>query len=175
MILGRSALGLVDAGADPRTAAALHERIGRYLWICGLQRDAIAELSRAVAVMPDDAPAAERARVLGAEGHLLTLLGRGAEARARCEQALELAREAGAAARGVPDRQQPRAALMMTGDSEAARDGVLERSRDLAEELGDPEELTRVLHQPRRGARSRPAGSGRPCEVSRDRRGDGAP
>ena len=74
----------------------MHERIGRYLWVCGQQRDAIEQLGLAVAVMPEDAPVADRARVLGAEGHLLTLLGRGGEARTRCEQALELAREGGA-------------------------------------------------------------------------------
>ena len=50
--LGRSALGLVDATSAPLAAATLHERIGRYLWVCGLQRDAIEELGRAVAVMP---------------------------------------------------------------------------------------------------------------------------
>jgi DNA-binding CsgD family transcriptional regulator/tetratricopeptide (TPR) repeat protein len=142
VVLGRSALGLVDLTSDPRTAAALHERIGRYLWICGQQRDAVAELSRAVAVMPKDAPPAERARVLGAEGHLLTLLGRGAEARARCEQALELAREAGARLEECRVSNSFGAALMMTGDAEQAAE-VLRRSRDLAEELGDPEELTR--------------------------------
>ena len=37
--------------ADPLAAATLRERLGRYLWVCGLQRDAIEELGRAVAVM----------------------------------------------------------------------------------------------------------------------------
>ncbi len=142
VVLGRSALGLIDATADPRTAAALHERIGRYLWVSGLQRDAVAELSRAVAVMPDDAPPAERSRVLGAEGHLLTLLGRGAEARARCEQALELAREAGAREEECRVSISFGAALHMTGDVEGAIE-ALQRSRELAEELGDLEERTR--------------------------------
>ncbi|HEY3776018.1 MAG TPA: AAA family ATPase [Solirubrobacteraceae bacterium] len=143
VVLGRSALGLVDPAADPRTAAALHERVGRYLWICGQQRHAIAELSRAVAVMPDDAPAAERARVLGAEGQLLTLLGRGADARERCERALALAREAGARLEECQISISYGAALLMTGDAEEA-ERVLERSRDLAAELGDPEQLTRA-------------------------------
>ena len=76
--LGRSALALVDAATEPLMAAVLHERVGRYLWINGLSREAVAELRLAVASMPSDAPVAERARVLGAEGHLLMLLGRGA-------------------------------------------------------------------------------------------------
>ncbi|HEY1566518.1 MAG TPA: AAA family ATPase [Solirubrobacteraceae bacterium] len=141
--LGKSALGLVDASSDPLVAAALHERIGRYLWVCGQQRDAIEELSRAVAVMPDDAPAVDRARVLGAEGHVLMLLGRGAESRDRCEQGLELARQAGAKLEECRICNSLGPALMMTGDRDAAIT-ILEGSRQLAEELGDPEETTRA-------------------------------
>jgi DNA-binding CsgD family transcriptional regulator/tetratricopeptide (TPR) repeat protein len=141
--LGRSALGLVDETSDPLVAAALHERIGRYLWICGQQRDAIDELGLAVAVMPEQAPAADRARVLGAEGHLLTLLGRGGEARGRCERALELARQGGAKLEECRISTSLGAALRMTGDSEGAI-ATLERSRQLAEELGDPEEMMRA-------------------------------
>jgi DNA-binding CsgD family transcriptional regulator/tetratricopeptide (TPR) repeat protein len=141
--LGRSALGLVDETSDPLVAAALHERIGRYLWICGLQRDAIEELGVAVAVMPEDAPLADRARVLGAEGHLLTLLGRGAESRERCEQALGLAQKGGAKLEECRISTSLGAALMMTGDSDGAI-ATLERSRQLADELGDPEELVRA-------------------------------
>ncbi len=125
VLLGRSALGSGRRDADPRTAAALHERIGRYLWVCGLQRDALAELSRAVAVMPDDAPPAERARVLGAEGHLLMLLGRGAEARARCELALELAREAGAR---LEECRVPNSLGARADDDRRARGGGAGRS-----------------------------------------------
>jgi predicted ATPase/DNA-binding CsgD family transcriptional regulator len=141
--LGRSALDLVDETSDPLRAAALHERIGRYLWICGQQRDAVEELSRAVAVMPEDAPASDRAHVLGAEGHLLTLLGRGGEARGRCEQALELARLGGAKLEECRISTSLGAALMMTGDADGAI-ATLQRSQALAGELGDPEEMTRA-------------------------------
>jgi DNA-binding CsgD family transcriptional regulator/tetratricopeptide (TPR) repeat protein len=141
--LGRSSLGLVNESADPLLAASLHERIGRYLWLCGQQREAVEELSRAVAVMPEDAPANDRARVLGAQGQLLTLLGRGIEARDRCEQALELARQGGAKLEECRIANSLGAALMMTGDSDAAI-ATLEGSRKLAEELGDPEEMTRA-------------------------------
>lgn len=141
--LGRSALALVDGGVDPLSAAGLHERIGRYLWVSGLQRDAVAELSRAVAVMPADAPAIDRARVLGAEGHLLTLLGRGAEARERCERALVLAREAGARSEECRIANSFGAALTMTGDIEGGTQ-VLRDALALAEELGEVEELTRA-------------------------------
>ena len=141
--LGRSAIGLVDVSSDPLTAAAVHERIGRYLWVCGLHRDAVDELSRAVAIMPEGAPPADRARVLGAEGHLLMLLGRGMESRERCETALELARRAGATLEECRICNSLGPALQMTGEVEAAI-AVLERSRELAEQLGDPEETTRA-------------------------------
>lgn len=141
--LTRSALGLVDAAADPLLTANLHERLGRYLWVCGLQRDAIEELGRAVAAMPADAPAGDRARILGAEGHLLTLLGRGAESRDRCEPALELARQAGATLEECRISNSLGPALLMTGDADGAI-ATMRRSRELAEELGDPEEITRA-------------------------------
>ena len=47
-----------------------------------------------------DGDPAGRARVLGSEGHLLLLLGRGPEALELCEPALEIARAAGRAPRG---------------------------------------------------------------------------
>jgi DNA-binding CsgD family transcriptional regulator len=140
--LGRSALALVDASTEPLMAAVLHERVGRYLWINGLSREAATELRLAVASMPSDAPAAERARVLGAEGHLLMLLGRGAEARARCEEALALARDAGARLEECRILNSLGPTRMMTGDADAGLD-ALQQARALAEELGDPEELTR--------------------------------
>ena len=78
--LGRRALSLVDADADPMTAALIGERLGRYLWISGNSHEALAECRAAVARLPQDGDPAGRARVLGSEGHLLLLLGRGAEA-----------------------------------------------------------------------------------------------
>lgn len=140
--LGRSALALVDPSTEPLMAAVLHERVGRYLWINGLSREAVAELRLAVTSMPADGPTAERARVLGAEGHLLVLLGRGAEARARCEEALDLARQAGAQLEECRILNSLGPAQAMTGDPEAGLE-TLQRARALAEELRDPEELTR--------------------------------
>jgi DNA-binding CsgD family transcriptional regulator/tetratricopeptide (TPR) repeat protein len=141
--LGRRALALVDAGAEPLTASVLHERIGRYLWVSGLSRDAEPELSLAVALMPPDAPPGDRARVLGAEAHLLSLIGRGTEARARCELALELAREARAPLEECRILNTLGPAYMMTGSVEPAIESA-RRARELAEEIGDPEELSRA-------------------------------
>jgi DNA-binding CsgD family transcriptional regulator/tetratricopeptide (TPR) repeat protein len=140
--LTRSALAVIDAGADPLAAAVLHERLGRFLWITGLSRDAVTELRLAVSSMPGDAPAADRARVLGAEGHLLMLLGRGAESRARCEEALQLAVAAGSRSEECRILNSLGPAQSMTGDLEAGI-ATLRRARALAEEIGDPEEMTR--------------------------------
>jgi DNA-binding CsgD family transcriptional regulator/tetratricopeptide (TPR) repeat protein len=140
--LARRALGLADAAGELLLAAGLHERIGRYLWINGRQRDAVGELRTAVTVMPPDAPAADRARLLGSEGHLLMLLGRGEEARARCEQALALAREAGARLEECRIGNSLGCALGMTGEVQAGIE-TLRHARRQAEELNDPEELKR--------------------------------
>jgi ATP/maltotriose-dependent transcriptional regulator MalT len=143
LALARRALGLAEAAGEPLLAAGLHERIGRYLWLNGLQRDAVGELRTAVTVMPPDAPAADRARLLGAEGQLLMLLGRSAEARTRCEQAMALAREAGAKLEECRIGNSLGCALAMTGELEAGIE-TLQHARRQAEELNDPEELKRA-------------------------------
>ena len=94
--LARRALTLVDADADPMTAALVDERLGRYLWISGNSLEGLESCRAAVALLPHDGDPAGRARVLGSEGHLLMLLGRGAEALPVCEPALAIARAAGA-------------------------------------------------------------------------------
>ena len=70
------------------------------------------------------------------------LLGRGAEARARCEEALELARDAAARLEECRILNSLGPARMMTGDPEAGLE-ALQQARVLAEELGASEELTR--------------------------------
>src|SRR4051794_13035850 len=94
--LARGALAMLDSDADPATAALVHERLGRYTWMAGQSLEALDALRAAVALMPAGAPGADRARVLGAEGHLLMLMFRNTEARDRLERALGIAREAGA-------------------------------------------------------------------------------
>jgi DNA-binding CsgD family transcriptional regulator len=88
----------VLARSDPDDAIAValaHERLGRRLWTSGRGLDALPEYRQAVELMPDE-PTAERARVLGAEAHVLMLCHRIPAAIARSEEALELARATGA-------------------------------------------------------------------------------
>jgi DNA-binding CsgD family transcriptional regulator/tetratricopeptide (TPR) repeat protein len=141
--LVRSALALVDLGADPMTGAALHERLSRYLWVGGLSRDALEASATAVALLPSDAPAGDRARVLGSDGQLLMLLCRGAESVARCDEALALARAAGNRAEEGRILSSLGPALTMVGRFDEGIDG-LRISREIAEEVGDLEEMIRA-------------------------------
>ena len=134
MALIRRALADVDDVRDPMVAALAYERLGRYLWVDGMSADALEALRTAVALLPAaDGPPADRARVLGAEGHLLMLVGRPAEAAARCEQALPLARTAGACAEAAILNTLG-ATMVMQGRFDDATTAICE-ARDIAEEL----------------------------------------
>ncbi|MDX6703103.1 MAG: hypothetical protein QOF26_3329 [Baekduia sp.] len=141
--LTRRALALVDVERDPLTGAALHERLSRYLWTGGLSRDALEASGIAVALMPSDAPPAERARVLGTQAHLLMLLGRGVEAAERSEEALVLARAAGNRAEEgrILNTIGPSLAIIGRHDEGIA---AMRVAREIAEEVGDLEEMTRA-------------------------------
>ena len=88
--LGRRALDELDTSVDPARAARLFERVGEaHFWD---DETALGWYGKALAVLPAG-PSPERARLLAAEGHALMGLRRWAEARARCEQALEISSE----------------------------------------------------------------------------------
>jgi tetratricopeptide (TPR) repeat protein len=141
--LARRALSLVDAEADPMTAALIGERLGRYLWISGDSMEALAACRAAVARLPQDGDPAGRARVLGSEGHLLLLLGRGAEALEICEPALEIARAAGARREEGRILSTMCAALSYSGALEAGIEHGHQAMR-IARERNDIEEITRA-------------------------------
>ena len=140
--LARRALALVDAAVDPTTAALIEERLGRYLWVRGHAAEALEAYRSAVQRLPEEPPSAERALVLGAEAHVLLLLNRMTEARPRAEQALRVARAVGA-------REQEGQILatlggLMSRDADpAAGIGPLREAMEIAEELGDLEQLMR--------------------------------
>jgi DNA-binding CsgD family transcriptional regulator len=96
--LGRLALDRVDEAAEPLRAGALLERLARYHWTSANTPLAMAAIERAVAIIPPEPPSEELARALAAHGQLLMLLGHHAEARARGEQAVAVARQVGARA-----------------------------------------------------------------------------
>jgi tetratricopeptide (TPR) repeat protein len=141
--LGRQALALVDATSDPISAALGGERLALYLWVSGLSADALDAIAAAVALLPADGHELERSRVLGAEGRLLMLLGRAAEAQGRCEEALALARAAGDRRVETAILNSLGAAVAMGGDSDRGIAYLREALR-MAEAVGALEEIVRA-------------------------------
>lgn len=97
LALAREALTEVDATADPVTAGLVHERIARLLWMLGRGgAEAFEHNEESVRLVPPDPPSEERAHVVAAHAQQLMLAGRNAEAIPLCEEAIEVARRAGA-------------------------------------------------------------------------------
>ena len=92
--LVRGALAEVDARQDPLLAGQLTERLAFHLRIAG-RPGAFEAYQEAVQLVPPG-PTVARARVLAGLGQALMLRARFAEARAACEEAIEVARAAGA-------------------------------------------------------------------------------
>jgi len=96
--LARSAAAETDPAAGSMRAGLVRERLGEFLWLAGDSEEAIEILREAVDLLPAKPPTAERARVLAAEARILMLHGRAGESRARCEEAISIARATGARA-----------------------------------------------------------------------------
>jgi len=140
--LVRRALAAVDADSDASRAGTLYERLGRYLWTNGnAEAESIGAYRMAVRLVPP-APSAERARALvGLAGALVYAGAPGSSA--SCEEALRVARAAGA--RGEEGRalQSTGFCLAMAGDVESGLD-YSRQALAIAEELGQSEELYRA-------------------------------
>jgi ATP/maltotriose-dependent transcriptional regulator MalT len=93
--LCEQALQDIDVRADPLRAAMLYERLGRARWDMD-DNTAIDAYEEAVRIVPSEPPTSERALVLAAHGQILMLQGRFTDAIAACEQAIEVAKAAGA-------------------------------------------------------------------------------
>jgi DNA-binding CsgD family transcriptional regulator/tetratricopeptide (TPR) repeat protein len=91
----RQAIELVGT-ADPPRASVLHVRLGEYLYQIGRGDAALAELRRAVDLVPPDLACPERAYALGSLAGGLMVAWRHAESLPVAEQALALARDLGA-------------------------------------------------------------------------------
>jgi DNA-binding CsgD family transcriptional regulator/tetratricopeptide (TPR) repeat protein len=143
--LTEQALAEADPASEPLRAGALLERLAHYRWTDGDSAAAMATVQRALATIPAEPPSPERARALAVNGQMLLLLSRLRAARARCEEAVAAARQAGAGAVEGHARNSLGTALGKLGHLEA---GIahLERARQLAEEAGDPEDRYRAHH-----------------------------
>ena len=132
------------AGGDPYQQALMFERLGRFRWDAGDSPGAEVAYTEALRLMPDEAPVAERARVLSGYSQFLMVSLRLHESDLYGQQALELAREVGA--RAVECH-----ALNNLGAIHASRgdDGgfaQLREARAIAEELGASDEIMRSYH-----------------------------
>ncbi len=142
--LARAALANVDTAAEPVRAALLAEQLGSYLmWWPPGSDEALEVYQQAVDLLPGG-PSAARARVLAGLAHALVTASRLHAGRASAEEALAVARSAGA-------RQEEGWALMALGNAlsglgerEAGR-ARLRQAREVAEELGDAELLADVF------------------------------
>jgi DNA-binding CsgD family transcriptional regulator/tetratricopeptide (TPR) repeat protein len=143
VVLVRLALDRVDLVAEPLRAGALLERLARYHWTAGDTPQAMIAIERAVATIPPEPPSEELARALAAYGQLLMLLSRQAEARARCEEAIAVARQVGARAVEGHALTTLGTSLGVLGHTEV---GIahLEQGRHIARELGNFDQLTRA-------------------------------
>jgi DNA-binding CsgD family transcriptional regulator/tetratricopeptide (TPR) repeat protein len=132
--LFRGALAQVDAAADPLLAGQLTERLAFHLRVAG-RPGAFEAYQEAVRLVPPTPPTPARARVLAGLGQALMLRARFAEAKATCEEAIEVARAAGALAVEVHALNTLGAVTGRLGDIDGGL-ARLHESRRLAAELG---------------------------------------
>lgn len=139
--LTRASLAAVEEARDPVRAGLLHAQLGGYLNATGGQ-GAITEYEAAVGLVPAAPPRAERAQVLAALAEALMGQGRHRESAELCEDAIKIAREAGAVAQEGDARRALGVDLAFLGDLQA---GVAElrEARRIAETVGRVDEVAR--------------------------------
>ena len=142
--LARAALDGLDPSRDPARVALLHWRLARLLWTNGEGEASLDAHRTAVALMPSD-PSADRARILAADGHVLALSARYQESRLRCEEAISVARAAGARREEGYALNTLGADLSRLGDPAGAI-ACLEQALAIAEDLGSVEEVWRAYY-----------------------------
>jgi ATP/maltotriose-dependent transcriptional regulator MalT len=140
--LVRAALALVDQAGEPRRAGLLHEQLARFLRMSGAPA-ALGEQQQAVRLVPPD-PSPERARVLASLSQLLVLVARFADARGLAEEAVAIARRAGARREEAIARTALAGALVHLGDADVGI-AEMEAAVRLAREAADVVDLLRAL------------------------------
>jgi DNA-binding CsgD family transcriptional regulator/tetratricopeptide (TPR) repeat protein len=141
--LRRRAVGEADHGDDPEAKATTRAELGHSLWACGEAAESEEVFRAAVALLPAELPTAERARALAVLGQVLMNTGRYRESLVRCEEALAIARVL--ADRSIECHASNSAGVDLgyLGRCGEALDS-LERSRAMALEIGDPDEIGRA-------------------------------
>ena len=139
--LHRGALAEVDPVKDPLLAAQLTERLAFHLRIAG-RPGAFEAYQEAVRLVPPG-PSVARARVLAGLGQSLMLRARWAEAASVCEEAIAVAREAGAPVVEAHALNSLGTSVARLGEVERGL-GQLEEARRRAAELGAAKDEARA-------------------------------
>ena len=139
----QSAIQLVDEAADPVRVGLLNERLGRFAWIAGQGELAQRAHRTAMRLIPPEPPSEARARVVAGLAQILTLGARFEDARALAEEALILARAAGA--RDIEGHAQDTRGLAraVAGDVDEALDDI-RAALGIAEEVGNLDDIGRA-------------------------------
>ncbi len=139
----REAVDEADRVGDVTRGSLLRGGLGVALWIIGEPVEASRLYREAVSLMPPGAPTAERAWLRAGLGRILMLDGQLIESREACELAIAMAREVGDRTSEGNALNTLAADLADLGRGELAASS-LERSLELALELGNPEEIGRA-------------------------------
>jgi ATP/maltotriose-dependent transcriptional regulator MalT len=139
--LAEEAMSEVDQDEAPACAARLWTIMGRIRWVAGDMAAACAAYDKAIALMPAEASARERARVRGLKGHALMIQCHFRESVASCREAIEAASAVGARdieghARNTMGVSLAMLGEMTTGLAELAEALRSAKERDDAWELG---------------------------------------
>jgi ATP/maltotriose-dependent transcriptional regulator MalT len=137
--LVRAALANVDAAAEPVLAGLLAERLGWYLSLSG-SPEALEVYQHAVDLVPAKPPSAARARVLARQADTLLMASQVHAGRTSAEDALAVARLAGARREEGWALLTLGTALGVLGERDAGL-AHLRQARRIAQELGDVELL----------------------------------
>jgi len=138
--LVREAIELAQSIDDVTLEGILHDRLGYLLWRIGDPVAGLAAHEVAAALVPAEPPTQARARVLAGLGGAYFSLGRYADARTTCEQAIRCAEAVDARQDEARARNMLGSSLVALGELEAGL-RELELSREIATVVGPPETL----------------------------------
>jgi predicted ATPase/DNA-binding CsgD family transcriptional regulator len=141
--LARAAIDGMDATIDPTTAARRYVLLGRNIWAVGGSDAAFEAYHCAAALVPTSPPSAELARILAEEARGLMLLARLRDAASRCNEALTIARAAGARAEEGHILCTLGVCIGETEDTDRGL-ALLREALAIAKELGNPDDLNRA-------------------------------
>jgi DNA-binding CsgD family transcriptional regulator len=129
LALAQNAFALAEARDQRLRAAVLAERLGRYSWASGRERDAVAYYQRALELAPQQPPSAERARALAGHARILMLNWLDTPAARVAQEAIDAAREVEAVAVEAHAQNTLAMAKCWMGDEPGALSAMAESAR----------------------------------------------